>query len=223
MAVVTHELRTPLNSILGWARLLQGGRLDDAAFQRAIETIIRSSETQNRLIGDLLDAARLVAGKLELDLDDVRVVELISTSIEAVRPSLDAKGISLNVDIADDCIECEIRGDENRLKQVIWNILTNAIKFSSAEHGKINITATKNNGNIEVVIADNGKGISPEFLPFVFERFRQDRNNSERKVGLGLGLAIVNYLVELHGGTVSAASDGENKGAAFTIILPAGE
>jgi signal transduction histidine kinase len=221
MAVVTHELRTPLNAILGWSRLLQGGRLDGDAFNKAVDTIIRSSETQNRLIQDLLDAARLIAGKLELDLKDVRLVDLIVTSIEAVRPSLEARGISLNVDIADDCVDAEIHGDENRLKQAIWNILTNAIKFSSAGDGRIILSVAKAGENIQIAIADNGKGISREFLPLVFERFRQDNKNAERKVGLGLGLAIVKHLVELHGGTVSAHSDGEDKGSAFTITLPA--
>lgn len=219
MASVSHELRTPLNSILGWARLLKGGMLDETVSAKAVDTIIKSSETQNRLIEDLLDVARLISGKLELDITRVNVVELISNSIEAVRPILDGKNISLNLEIDDGWRETEIPGDVNRLQQVVWNLLTNAIKFSP-EGGKVNIAVSGNGDVVELAISDNGIGISPEFLPFVFERFRQDTSNIEKRSGLGLGLAIVRHLVELHGGSVRAHSDGENKGSVFTVSLP---
>lgn len=221
MASVSHELRTPLNSILGWARLIKGGMLDETVSAKAIDTIIKSSETQNRLIEDLLDVARLISGKLELDTMRVNVVELISNSIEAVRPTLDARNISLNLEIDDNCRETEIPGDVNRLQQVVWNLLTNAIKFSP-EGGKVNIAVSRKDDFVELEISDNGIGISPEFLPFVFERFRQDTSNIEKRSGLGLGLAIVRHLVELHGGSVRAHSDGENKGSVFTVSLPVG-
>jgi PAS domain S-box-containing protein len=219
MASVSHELRTPLNSILGWARLLKGGMLDESISAKAVDTIIKSSETQNRLIEDLLDVARLISGKLELEITQVNVVELISNSIEAVRPMVDARHISLNLEIDDNCRESQIPGDINRLQQVVWNLLTNAVKFSP-EGGRVNIGVSAKEGFVELEIADNGRGISPEFLPFVFERFRQDTSNIEKRSGLGLGLAIVRHLVELHGGSVGARSEGENKGSVFTVRLP---
>jgi PAS domain S-box-containing protein len=219
MASVSHELRTPLNSILGWARLLKGGMLDENIAAKAVDTIIKSSETQNRLIEDLLDVARLISGKLELEITQVNVVELISNSIEAVRPMVDARHIALNLEIDDDCRESQIPGDVNRLQQVVWNLLTNAVKFSP-DGGRVNIGVAAKEGFIELEISDNGRGISPEFLPFVFERFRQDSSNIEKRSGLGLGLAIVRHLVELHGGSVRARSEGENKGSVFTVSLP---
>ena len=219
MASVSHELRTPLNSILGWARLLKGGMLDESISAKAVDTIIKSSETQNRLIEDLLDVARLISGKLELEITQVNVVELISNSIEAVRPMVDARNISLNLEIDDNCRESVIPGDVNRLQQVVWNLLTNAIKFSP-EGGRVNIAVAAKDGFVELEISDNGRGISPEFLPFVFERFRQDTSNIEKRSGLGLGLAIVRHLVELHGGSVRARSEGENQGSVFTVSLP---
>lgn len=219
MASVSHELRTPLNSILGWARLLKGGMLDESISAKAVDTIIKSSETQNRLIEDLLDVARLISGKLELEITQVNVVELISNAIEAVRPMVDARHISLNLEIDDDCRETEIPGDVNRLQQVVWNLLTNAVKFSP-EGGRVNIAVSAKEGIVDLEISDNGRGISPEFLPFVFERFRQDTSNIEKRSGLGLGLAIVRHLVELHGGSVRAQSEGENKGSVFTVSLP---
>jgi PAS domain S-box-containing protein len=219
MASVSHELRTPLNSILGWARLLKGGMLDESVSAKAVDTIIKSSETQNRLIEDLLDVARLISGKLELEITRVNVVELISNSIEAVRPTVDARNISLNLEIEDNCREKDIPGDVNRLQQVVWNLLTNAIKFSP-ESGTVNIAVSVKEEFVELAIADNGKGISPEFLPFVFERFRQDASNIEKRSGLGLGLAIVRHLVELHSGSVKVQSEGENKGSVFTVSLP---
>lgn len=219
MATVSHELRTPLNSILGWARLLKGGMLDEAVSAKAIDTIIKSSETQNRLIADLLDVARMISGKLELDITEVSIAELISNCIEAVGPSAAAKDVSLILDIGEDLSETTIPGDVDRIRQIILNLLTNAIKFSHPG-GKVDIGVSNGKEMLEIRIADEGVGISPEFLPFVFERFRQDTSNIEKRSGLGLGLAIVRNLVELHNGTVRAESQGENKGAVFTLNFP---
>lgn len=221
MATVSHELRTPLNSILGWARLLKGGMLDEAVSSKAVDTIIKSSETQNRLIEDLLDVARLISGKIELDITTIKLAELVSGSIEVVRPSADTRNIALQLDIDPVCMEAKIQGDVNRLQQILWNLLTNAIKFSP-QGGAVDVKVLSCDENIEIEVSDGGIGINSEFLPFVFERFRQDTSNIEKRSGLGLGLAIVRHLVELHGGTVRAHSDGENKGSAFTVTLPAG-
>lgn len=219
MATVSHELRTPLNSILGWARLLKGGMLDENTSKKAVDTIIKSSENQNRLIEDLLDVARLISGKLELDITRINPVELVSNSIETVRPIAAAKNISLNVEIDENAVETEISGDVNRLQQIALNLMTNAIKFTP-EGGRVDIGLTASEGIVKLKVKDNGMGISPEFLPFVFERFRQDASRIHKQAGLGLGLAIVRHLVELHGGSVEAHSDGKDLGSVFTVGFP---
>jgi len=218
MATVSHELRTPLNSILGWARLLRSGELDAEKSEKAVNTIVKNSETQNRLIEDLLDAARIISGKLDLEHDPVSVGEVVMHSIETVRPSADAKSILINLDVetGDDPV---ITGDKDRLQQVVSNLLTNAVKFTQA-NGKIQINLTTENGFVVLNVVDTGAGISADFLPNVFERFRQDPATIRKSGGLGLGLAVVRNLVEMHGGSVSAASAGENQGSTFTVRLP---
>ena len=219
MATVSHELRTPLNSILGWARLLKDGTLDHGQTLRAVHTIIKNSETQNRLIEDLLDVARLISGKLELEDVPVDLFAVVTDSIEVARPAAHHKHLKL--EFAQEGFDHYpiVNGDSSRLRQVFSNLLTNAIKFSH-EGGMITVAAHRDGGVAVVIVKDEGVGISSDFLPLVFERFRQDVNRPGRNGGLGLGLAIVRNLVEMHGGTVSAESEGENRGANFTVRLP---
>ena len=219
MAVVSHELRTPLNAILGWARIIKSGKVNEEMQSKAVDTIIKNAETQNRLIEDLMDVSRVMSGKLVLEFETVNPEELVTNSVEAVQPSAADKLISLNLDIDENIKEKTISGDPNRLRQVILNLLTNAIKFTP-EGGKVDVGLAAENNRIVVKVKDNGAGISQEFLPFVFERFRQDAANIKKSGGLGLGLAIVRHLTELHGGTVSVESEGENKGATFTVKFP---
>lgn len=217
VATLSHELRTPINAILGWTQLLRAdpGR-SDAAY--GLEVVERNTQAQARMIEDLLDMSRIVAGQLRLDLQRVNLAEIIDAAIETVRPAADARG----VDIAR-MVEPgtgHVRGDPARLQQVVWNLLSNAIKFTP-RGGRASVTLRRVDSHVEIVVEDTGRGISPGFLPHVFERFRQeDASTTRAQGGLGLGLAIVRHLVELHGGTVSASSDGEGTGAAFTVALP---
>lgn len=217
MATVSHELRTPLNSILGWARLLNDGGLSEEQSEKAVSTIIKNSETQNRLIEDLLDVARLISGKLELEQERVDVLDSVTESVEIARPSAASKG--LKFEFTEDGSHAFVLGDRNRLRQVFSNLLTNAIKFSHSA-GTIYIDVRSDSGEVFVKVRDEGTGISEEFLPLVFERFRQDTSVEKRDGGLGLGLAIVRNLVEMHGGSVSVRSDGHEMGAEFTVCLP---
>ncbi|HTK38217.1 MAG TPA: ATP-binding protein [Pyrinomonadaceae bacterium] len=219
MATVSHELRTPLNSILGWARLLKDGHLDTEQGRKAIETIVRNSETQNRLIEDLLDVARIISGKLELQHDDLNVGELLAGATGTLEPAAAAKRIHIDVHIEPAVKTSHISGDRDRLRQVFWNLFANAVKFTP-NGGNIKVDAEVKDGTVEVAIADTGAGITPEFLPHVFERFRQDRSTIKRGGGLGLGLAVVRNLAEMHGGTVKAFSEGQGKGSTFTVTLP---
>ncbi|HYJ92304.1 MAG TPA: ATP-binding protein [Pyrinomonadaceae bacterium] len=219
MATVSHELRTPLNSILGWARLLKNGHLDPRQSSKAIRTIVKNAESQNRLIQDLLDVARMISGKLELDVENVSVSEFVAHSVETIRPEAVKHRISIDLDIDEATREEVIAGDRVRLEQVVGNLLTNAVKFSP-EGSIINVDVRSDNGSVEIVVKDRGTGISQEFLPLVFERFRQDAATGKQSGGLGLGLAVVRNLTEMHGGTVSAYSEGENKGSTFTVRLP---
>lgn len=219
MASVSHELRTPLNSILGWARLMKAGNLDDAQSNKALVTIIKNSETQNRLIEDLLDVARVISGKLQLDIVELDPAEVVSNAVETVRPIAEAKHVNIGLHIKGDGGTHIIKGDRNRLMQIFTNLLTNSIKFSP-DGSPISVSIGFDEGVVTTSIKDSGKGISPEFLPLVFERFRQDTTNPSKNGGLGLGLAIVRNLVEIHGGSVWAESEGENKGSTFTVTLP---
>jgi CheY-like chemotaxis protein len=218
LAVVSHELRTPLTAITGWANILLEGKVPESGQLRALQAIQRQSRSQRQLIDDLLDVSRIVSGKLRLDFGDVEPSKIISGAIDVVRPAVEAKNIELVVRM--DTREETISGDPERLQQVIWNLLSNAIKFTP-EGGRVEIRSRWIESGIEIVVADTGQGISPEFLPDVFERFRQaDVSTTRAHGGLGLGLAIVRHLVEIHGGTVQAESAGKGKGSAFTVRLP---
>jgi PAS domain S-box-containing protein len=218
LAVVSHELRSPLNAITGWASLLRTGRLDKDRSARAIDTILRNAQTQNQLIGDLLDISRIVSGRLRLNIRTFQLISVIEAAIEVIRPAADAKQIRLQSFLDPDA--GPIAGDPDRLQQVFWNLLSNAVKFTP-KGGRVQIRLQRINSHIEAVINDSGVGIEPNLLPFIFDRFKQgDSSSSREHGGLGLGLAIVRHLVELHGGIVTARSDGLDKGAEFTMHLP---
>lgn len=219
MATVSHELRTPLNSILGWARLMKAGNLDGSQREKALTTIIKNSETQNRLIEDLLDVARVISGKLQLELVDLDPVDFVSQAVETVRPLAESRHLRFEFDQHRLEPHPVVIGDKNRLVQVFTNLLSNAIKFSP-DGSVIHISMDFTLDSVVTSIRDEGRGISAEFLPLVFERFRQDIRNNSNNGGLGLGLAIVRNLVEMHHGSVKAESEGENKGSTFTVILP---
>jgi len=218
LATVSHELRTPLNAILGWARMLRTGQVTGENLTKALETIERNARAQAQLIDDLLDVSRIVAGKLRLDVRPTDPGTFIDAAVEAVRPAADAKGVHVQKVI--DSAAIAVPGDPARLQQVVWNLLSNAIKFTPRD-GRVQVRLERVNSHIEIVVSDTGQGISPEFLPYVFDRFRQaDQKASRQFGGMGLGLAIVRHLVELHGGNVHAMSEGEGKGATFTVVLP---
>jgi PAS domain S-box-containing protein len=218
LATLSHELRTPLNAIQGWAALLRQPSLNEAERLRGLETIERNSRVQAQIINDLLDMSRIVSGKIHLEVQTINLHSVIEASIEAVRPSADAKRIRL-LKILDSTVG-STRGDPNRLQQVLWNLLTNAVKFTPAG-GHIQIILERVNSHVEIVVEDTGVGIQPEFLPHVFDRFRQaDATTTRRYGGLGLGLSIVKTLIELHGGSVRVKSPGENQGATFVVSLP---
>jgi signal transduction histidine kinase len=218
LATLSHELRTPLNAMLGWAQVLRLGKLDPAASARALETIERNARSQAQLIADLLDVSRIITGKLRLDLQPVELRRIIEAVLDSVRPAADAKGIRLQTAL--DPLASPVLGDADRLQQVIWNLLSNAIKFTPRE-GAVEVRLRQTAANAEVRVSDSGVGIRPDFLPYVFDRFRQAESSITRSHGgLGLGLSIVRHLVELHGGTVEVQSEGEGKGAAFTVLLP---
>ncbi|MGI8493701.1 MAG: hybrid sensor histidine kinase/response regulator, partial [Pyrinomonadaceae bacterium] len=218
LATVSHELRAPLNAILGWGRMMQQGKLDEKSTVKAIETIVRNAESQNRLIEDLLDVSRIISGKLRLEVITVNPTNVVEAAMETVRPAAEAKNITL--EISEDSELSHISGDPNRLQQVIWNLLSNAIKFTPND-GTVRVEVKRHNSYAEIMVSDSGVGIKKEFLPHVFDRFRQADASSIRKFGgLGLGLAIVRHLTEMHGGTVQVNSDGENQGSTFTVKLP---
>ncbi len=218
LAVLSHELRSPLNPILGWTRLLQTKKLDDAKVAEALNTIERNARLQAELIGDLLDVSRILRGKLSLNPSTVNLTTTIEAAIGTVQLSAEAKSIQIETELATDV--GQVLGDFSRLQQVVWNLLSNAVKFTP-EGGKVKVRLERVGAQAQIIISDNGKGIAPDFLPHVFEYFRQADSTSTRKFGgLGLGLAIVKQIVELHGGTVEADSPGEGQGATFTVRLP---
>ncbi|HEV2864536.1 MAG TPA: PAS domain S-box protein [Pyrinomonadaceae bacterium] len=218
LATVSHELRTPLTAILGWAHLLRGGGLKAGAVSKALETIERNARSQSQLIDDLLDVSRIVTGKLRLDVVPVSPSTFIDAAVEAVRPAAEAKGVRLQK-LIDTGVQT-VMVDPARLQQVVWNLLTNAVKFTP-RGGLVQMRLERVNSQVEMSVTDTGAGIDPEFLPHVFERFRQaDQRTTRQHGGLGLGLAIVRHLVELHGGTVRADSGGEGAGSTFTVSLP---
>ncbi len=218
LATLSHELRTPLTAILGWARMLRGGGLQGDVVERALEVIERNAQAQNTLIGDILDVSRIIIGKLRLDVQPVELAAVVASAVEAARPAAEARGVRLQVLL--DPSAGQISGDADRLQQVVWNLLSNAVKFTS-KGGRVQVRLERINSHLEIVVSDTGQGIGPDFLPHVFDRFRQaDQTTTRAHSGLGLGLAIVRQLVELHGGTVSVASGGEGQGATFTVVLP---
>ena len=218
LAVVSHELRTPLNPILGWSQLLQKGKLSPEKADKALQIISRSAKTQAQLIDDLLDVSRILRGKLSLNASSVDLAAIVRAALETVQLSAMAKSIKIYT-MFDQPVG-QISGDASRLQQVIWNLLSNAVKFTP-EGGRIDITLESVNGYAQIAVSDTGKGIDPEFVPYVFDHFRQEDGTITRQFGgLGLGLAIVRQLVELHGGTVRADSVGEGRGATFTVRLP---
>jgi PAS domain S-box-containing protein len=218
LATVSHELRTPLTAILGWAHLLRAGQLDEKGATRALETVERNARAQSQLIDDLLDVSRIITGKLRLDVRQVDPGSFIEAAIEAVRPAAEAKNV--RVQKVMDTGVVSIAGDPARLQQVVWNLLSNAIKFTP-KGGRVQVRLERVNSHIEIAVSDTGVGIKPEFLPYVFDRFRQaDMGTTRQHGGLGLGLAIVRHLVELHGGMVQAESPGEGQGATFVVKLP---
>lgn len=218
LATLSHELRTPLNAILGWSQLLRVGGMEGEEFQHALETIERNARVQARLIEDLLDLSRIITGKLKLQAKPVDLPLVIDAAIDSVRPTAAAKGIRL-IPVLDSAAT-PVMGDAHRLQQVAWNLLSNAIKFTPAG-GTVEALLTCQGSQAELVVSDTGAGIAPDFLPYVFERLRQaDSSSTRRHGGLGLGLAIARHLVELHGGSIGAASPGLGKGATFTVTLP---
>jgi PAS domain S-box-containing protein len=218
LAVLSHELRTPLNAILGYARLLRGRILDNEKADRAIETLERNAMSLTRIVEDVLDVSRIVSGRIRLDVQTVELPLVVHNAVATVQPAADAKGIRLQT-IVDPRVD-PIAGDPDRLQQVVWNLVANAVKFTP-KHGRIQVRLERVNSHVEIAISDTGVGIHPDFLPHVFERFRQaDASSSRRHGGLGVGLALVHDLIVLHGGSVQAQSAGEGQGATFTIDLP---
>jgi PAS domain S-box-containing protein len=218
LATLSHELRTPLNAILGWSQLLRMGRLDQNEVDQGLETIERNANIQSQLIEDLLDVSRIITGRLRLDVRPVELPPIIDAAIAAVRPAADAKHIRLKPKY--DASAAPILGDAARLQQVVWNLLSNAIKFTP-RGGRVEVMLDRVDSQVEITVRDTGSGIDPDFLPHVFERFRQaDASTTRKHGGLGLGLAIVRHLVELHGGVVQARSEGQGAGATFIVRLP---
>jgi signal transduction histidine kinase/ActR/RegA family two-component response regulator len=218
LATLSHELRTPLTAILGWARLLVSRPTDTAAMPRGLEVIERNARAQAQLVDDLLDVSRIITGKLRLDVRPVELPLLVEGALDAVRTAADARGIRLDVSLDTDA--GPVAGDEARLRQILWNLLSNAVKFTP-RGGRVALSVTRAGSDVAIAVTDSGKGIDPAFLPHIFERFRQaDSTTTRTHGGLGLGLAIVRHLAELHGGSVQAESEGEGRGAVFTVRLP---
>jgi PAS domain S-box-containing protein len=218
LATVSHELRTPLTAFLGYAQLLQRRPRDPAYVARTVDRMVRSANDQAQLIEDLLDVSRIVSGKLRLEMARIDLLDVVNAALDTVRPALEAKNLVLQLELRPD--RSSIMGDANRLQQVVWNLLSNATKFTPSG-GHVLVRLIHTDGQVELTVSDTGQGISPAFLPYVFDRFRQaDGTSSRAHAGLGLGLSIVRHLVELHGGTVAAASAGDQQGATFTVRLP---
>jgi len=203
--------------VVGWAHMLRSGKLDEAATTRAIETIDRNARAQSQLISDILDISRIVSGKLRLNVRPVDLVPVVEAAIDTVRPSAEAKGIRLQVIL--DPAAGPVSGDADRLQQVVWNLALNAVKFTP-RGGRVQVWIGRMENHLHIRVSDTGQGIRPDFLPHVFDRFRQADTSPRRQAGLGLGLGLVRQLVELHGGTVHAESPGEGRGATFTVVLP---
>jgi CheY-like chemotaxis protein/anti-sigma regulatory factor (Ser/Thr protein kinase) len=218
LATISHELRTPLNSILGWIQIICRRKLDEATTFKALETIERNAKLQMKLVEDILDISRIIKGHIRLNIRKINLVSVINAVIETVLPTAEIKAIQVESYL--DLFVGEVMGDAERLQQVVWNLLSNAIKFTPSG-GRVELRLEQIKSNAQITISDTGKGISAEFLPYIFERFRQaDSTTTRTESGLGLGLAIVRHLVEMHSGTVYAVSAGEGQGATFTVQLP---
>jgi CheY-like chemotaxis protein len=217
LATLSHELRTPLNAIVGWVHLLRHGEMPDEERRHALERIDRNAHAQARLVQDLLDVSRITTGKLRLDVREMDFVAVVSNAVDACRPAADARQVTVVCQLPP---ALETRGDPDRLQQVVWNLITNAVRFTPAG-GKVTVSLSRNDGVDVLRVRDTGAGIDPQFLPHVFEPFRQaDAASTRTHGGLGLGLTIVRRLVEMHGGTVAVTSDGVGLGATFTVTLP---
>jgi PAS domain S-box-containing protein len=218
LATLSHELRTPLNAILGWIQILRTKRVDEVTITRAFEAIERNAKAQAELIEDMLDVSRIITGRLRLELQPVRLSEAVEAALDSVRPTAEAKGVRIEAELQGD--GGAISGDPHRLQQIVWNLLSNAIKFTPAS-GFVHVKLEYSESEAKLTVTDTGKGISKAFLPFVFDRFRQAETMVSRTAsGLGLGLSIARHLVELHGGMIEASSEGEGRGATFTVTFP---
>jgi signal transduction histidine kinase len=218
LAVMSHELRTPLNAILGWAQILNRTHPDDTTVRRGLDVIQRNARLQMHVIDDLLDMSRIITGKMVIRMASVDLTEVVNEAVEAVRPAVTAK--DLDLDIGLEPAAQYITGDRDRLQQIVWHLLSNAIKFTAAR-GRIELRLERVGADAQIVVRDNGQGIAAEFLPYVFDRFRQaDTGTTRMSGGLGLGLAVVRHLIQAHGGTIAAASAGPGLGATFTLSLP---
>ena len=218
LAVLSHELRTPLNAILGYSRLLRGGMLSAEQLDRGVETVERNARWLTQIVEDVLDVSRIVSGKIRLEVQTVDLASVIDNAVATIQPAADAKGVRIQT-LLDPRVG-PISGDPDRLQQVVWNLLSNAVKFTPKE-GRVQLRLERVGSHLEIVVSDTGAGIRKDFLPFVFERFRQGDSGPTRKTGgLGLGLAIVRHIVEMHGGVVTAESAGEGEGSTFTVSLP---
>jgi CheY-like chemotaxis protein len=218
LATISHELRTPLTSILGWARLFSSGMVPDHQVRQAMDVIAKNAQAQAQLIDDILDTSRIITGRLQLEAQPVEIERIFQAVVDVVRPSAELKGVDLNVVI--DARREVVLGDPGRLRQAIWNLLSNAVKFSN-EGGRVEARLARAGNQVEITVSDTGVGIDPQFMPHVFERFRQaDGARTRGYGGLGLGLAITRHIVEMHGGDVSASSLGKGQGAKFKIRIP---
>ncbi len=218
LATLSHELRTPLSAILGWSHILKNNKLGKADLARGLETIERNARVQSQLIDDLLDVSRIISGKIRIEPRAVDLAVVIEAAIDSVRPTFDAKEIQFETDV--EARDCKVLGDANRLQQIFWNLFSNAVKFTP-ERGKVRVQVREQDFGVKVSVIDTGVGITPEFLPYIFDRFSQaDGSTTRVHGGLGLGLAIVRHLVELHHGSVEVESEGEDRGTTFTVTLP---
>lgn len=220
LAMVSHELRTPLNAMLGWVGILRTNKGDENVYARAIDAIERSAKSQNRLVNDLLDISRIASGNLSIEKQPVHLMSMIEPLIEAVYPTAQSRSIEIDVELEKSAKW--VHGDPNRLQQVVNNLIQNALKFTP-EGGRVSVKLNYHNGIALITVSDTGKGIDPQFLPLVFERYRQGREAKDRRAGLGLGLTIARHIVEMHGGSITVESEGEDRGSTFTVILPISE
>ncbi|HMH45233.1 MAG TPA: ATP-binding protein, partial [Pyrinomonadaceae bacterium] len=218
VAMISHEIRSPLNAILGWSQVLRKGALDKTATANALESVERNARAQAQLVSDLLDISRVITGKLRINARPVDIMNSLESALESIHPAAEAKQIT--IDVEGEPYATVVTGDSDRLQQVLWNLLSNAVKFTP-RHGRVLVRVARLDSSLEVAVTDSGVGIPKDFLPFIFDRFTQaDTTSSRKHAGLGLGLSIARHIIELHGGAITAESEGEGKGATFRITLP---